>query len=131
MRVRRYSAMSKHVATGLALLACLILLFIPLARNLKKQQEVNRQIASLKEEADRAEAKNSDFKKMLSYLQSDQFVEEQAKLKMGLKKEGEKVVVVTNLDVAATTATSALASPGHFVRLSVNWSAWFNYFFSR
>lgn len=49
-------------------------------------------------EIERLEGGNSELKKLLSYLNSDQFAEAQARLNFGLKKPGEEVVVVKSND---------------------------------
>jgi cell division protein FtsB len=115
---------------SLALLALLIFLLSQLWTALGKKNDLDKEIASLKEEAAQAEAQNSQFKKMIDYLQSDQFAEEQAKLKLGLKKEGEQVAVVTGLDNASNTmatATFGENTPAP-VSLANNWQNWLNYF---
>jgi len=65
-------------------------------------------------------------------LESEQFVEEQAKLKMGLKREGEKVAVVTDADQAEPIADQAepVAQTGtpQTAGLKERWQRWFDYF---
>ena len=114
---------------SLVLLLLLIFLLSQLYASWNKKSDIDREIASLKEEAAKAEAQNSQFKKMIEYLESDQFAEEQAKLKLGLKKEGEQVAVITGLDEATTTASSAeaLADP-EIEALGGNWQRWLDYF---
>lgn len=80
----------------LTLLGLLVIFLIsfPLARKVSKQYKVNKEIEELKAEIAEVESKNSDLKKLLAYLDSDQFIEEQAKEKLNYKKEGEEVVVI-------------------------------------
>jgi cell division protein FtsB len=114
---------------SLVLLLLLIFLLSQLYASWNKKSDIDREIASLKEEAAKAEAQNSQFKKMIEYLESDQFAEEQAKLKLGLKKEGEQVAVITGLDEATTTASSAEAvANSETEALGGNWQRWLDYF---
>lgn len=81
------------------LIVVLIFLSWPLAANLNKRSRLDREIEQLKVELARNQAQNNDFKKMIEYLDSDQFALEQAKLNLNLKKDGEKVVSIKDLDV--------------------------------
>jgi len=97
-----------------------------------KTSSIDEEINSLKTEAARAQSQNSEFKKMIQYLESDQFVEEQAKLKMGLRKEGEKVAVVTNPSgspaITPTTEPVVEANNPETAGLQERWQKWFDYF---
>lgn len=76
---------------------CFLILFFlsfPLIGKLKKEQQVNKEIKSLKEEISEIEGENRELDKLIEYLESDQFLEEQARLNLGLKKEGEEVLVI-------------------------------------
>lgn len=81
------------------LIVVLVFLSWPLASNLNKRSRLDREIEQLKAELARNQAQNNDFKKMIEYLDSDQFALEQAKLNLNLKKDGEKVVSIKDLDV--------------------------------
>ena len=79
---------------ALVILALLSLLGGPLWRSFRLQRQVNREITQLKIEIAKAESQNQEFKQMIAYLQSSDFVEKEARLNFGLKKPGEQVVVV-------------------------------------
>lgn len=72
----------------------LLLILVPLAKNYSRQRLVEKEIAGIQQEIADFEAKNKDLEDMLVYLQSDQSLEEQARLNMGLKKPGETVAVI-------------------------------------
>jgi cell division protein FtsB len=65
-----------------------------LADNFLKKRQIDREIAELQKEIGSLEKNNGDLKKIISYLDSEQFAEAQARLNFGLKKPGEEVVVV-------------------------------------
>lgn len=77
-------------------LVVIFLISFPLAKKVSKQYKVNKEIEDLKNEIAEVENKNSDLKKLLTYLDSDQYIEEQAREKLNYKKEGEEVVVIKN-----------------------------------
>lgn len=80
----------------LALLGIIVIILIsfPLAKNISRRHKVNEEIKQLEREISEIENKNSDLESFIKYLESDQFAEEQARLKLGFKKEGEEVAVV-------------------------------------
>ena len=117
---------------SLFLVVALFLLLSSLFNVLNKKSAIDEEIDALKTEAARAQSQNSEFKKMIQYLESDQFVEEQAKLKMGLKREGEKVAVVTNSSdspaVVDNLEQTVEDGPSKTTGLKERWQRWFDYF---
>lgn len=73
-----------------------ILLFIsfPLFKKMNKQYQVNKEISELKKEISFLEENNQDLLKFIDFMESDQFIIEQARLKLNYKKEGEDVVII-------------------------------------
>lgn len=84
---------SRNILTVIGL-AVIILISVPLAKNVSQRYKVNQEIGELESEINELEKQNTNLKKFVDYLGSDQFVEEQARLNLGLKKEGEEVAVV-------------------------------------
>lgn len=76
----------------------LVYITIPIVRNAQKQKRINDEIRELEKEVTRLDGNNTDLKKMINYLNSDQFVLEQARLNLNYKKDQEAVVVIKNLD---------------------------------
>lgn len=79
---------------ALAGLAVVVLIGLPLAKNAAKQYRINKEISGLKKEINGLENKNVDLQNFVSYLRSDQFAEEQARLNLNLKKTGEELTVI-------------------------------------
>lgn len=75
-------------------LAVLVLISFPIAKNISQKYAVDKEIEDLQNEIAEIEGQNKDLRGLIDYLESDQFVEEQARLNLGLKKEGEDVVVL-------------------------------------
>ena len=78
----------------------------PLAKNKLKQYRLNKEINELKKEINGLNNKGADLKNFVAYLQSDQFVEEQARLNLNLKKAGEELTVIKSGAGAANQASS-------------------------
>lgn len=104
----------------------------PLFKNISKQYRVNSEIEELKKEIAAFESKNSDLKKTLSYLESDQFSQEQARISLNYKKPGEEVVIVKNLE-DQNSANNDLSAASNFNAFAVepisNPTRWWRYFF--
>ena len=79
-------------------LLIIIAISYPLAKNVSKQYEINKEIKELEKEITDMESKNLELKNFISYIESDQFAQEQARLNLNYKKEGEEVVVIKNKD---------------------------------
>ena len=70
------------------------------------------------------EAKNKELKKKLSGIQSPDFIEEQARNKLGLGKNGETLVIIPDEKIKLVLG----ASQSTLVRLP-NWLGWLKVFF--
>ena len=71
------------------------------------------------------EAKNRELKKKLTQIQSPQFIEEQARDKLGLSKAGETIVVIPEEKLKQILGASNSAQIIRFP----NWLGWFKVFF--
>ena len=60
-------------------LGLIILISFPLAKNVSKRYHLNKEIKELNKEITEFEAKNKDLKGLITYLESEQFVEEKAR----------------------------------------------------
>lgn len=75
-------------------LIIIIAISVPLAKNVSQKKEIDKEIVNLQKEIKEIENKNTDLKKIIDYMGSNQYVEEQARLNFGLKKNGEEAVVI-------------------------------------
>lgn len=86
--------LSSQVFLTMLGLGILTLISIPLAKNISQRHKIDEEVGKMQEEISRIEKKNSGLKELVNYLESDQFAEGEARLKMGLKKNGEQVVAI-------------------------------------
>jgi cell division protein FtsB len=121
-------------------LVAIILISFPFAKNALKQYRLNNEINGFRKEIVDLQNKNSEFKKAISYLGSDQFAEEQARLNLNLKKPGEELTIIKNgaadLSQTSTAAGNSIFNfPGYNQENRLiepsNREKWFNYFFKR
>ncbi|MFA6306277.1 MAG: septum formation initiator family protein [Patescibacteria group bacterium] len=118
-------------------LAAIILISFPFAKNTLKQYRINKEISELKQEISGLQNKNVDLKNFVSYLESDQFAEEQARLNLGLKKPGEELTVIKtdagDTSAGTSSGVSIFNIPGYEKTKpeakKLNPEKWLNYFF--
>jgi len=113
-------------------LVIIILISFPLSKNISKKYKIDQEIKELEKEINDLEYRNNDFKKLISYLESDQFVEEQAKLNLGLKKQGEEAIIVKEKNETVNSETGDFII-GDIDNKSLNYSnpqRWWYYFFN-
>jgi cell division protein FtsB len=117
----------------------LVLISIPLGKNLIKQSGLNMEIEELRREIEKMEGKNNDLNSLIDYLSSDQFVMEQARMNLNYKKPGEEMVVVKGTDsLSASSKTEQQQDPIYQIKgfenqkpekKAANPQKWWNYFF--
>lgn len=78
------------------LLIILIFLSINLFKTWQKNNQVNQEIAALEQEINNLEQGNLKMKELIEYFNSNAYIEEKARVDLGLQKQGEKVVIVNN-----------------------------------
>lgn len=110
-------------------LAIVIVISIPISKNISKKYNIDQEILELEKEITAMESANTDFKKMITYLESDSFVEEQARLNLGLKKEGEEVIVVESSDFSKEAGQKNILANGFGQGDKFFPIVWWDYFF--
>ena len=109
-------------------LGLLILGFVtyPTLKNYVKQKAIEKEISEIESEIAQYKDKNEDLRGMLDYLKSDQAVEENARLNLGLKKAGEKVIVITRSNKIEENSTSNNNAPVNLNNPERWWHLFFN-----
>ncbi len=100
---RSSAARLRWVAIGLAVAA--VLTVVSFVRESVRNRQIDLQIASLKEEADRLQARNFETLSLHDSLGQSEFLEKEARTKLNLQKERERVVVLRKPDEAAPAGT--------------------------
>src|SRR3989344_1825550 len=82
---------------SLLLVGLVILLFLLLnfSQTWFKNKEVNREMADLQKQASDLKQKNLELAQLINYLNSNAYIEEKARTDLGLKKEGEKTIIIS------------------------------------
>lgn len=106
-------------------LVFIVAILLPLARTYSQKKLVEKEIEEIRSQIDLYESQSRELSELLSYLQSDQSLEEQARQNLNLKKPGETVVVIENKKTAFEAVNDdRLSSPVS------NLKKWWGYFFN-
>ena len=101
-----------------------------MARNVSKKYDIDSEVRALEDEITGLQTKNIELEKLINDYSSMDFVEEIARLNLGLKKEGEEVLVVKknndNIKINNILANNEIKFAGD--RKENNPSKWFRYF---
>jgi cell division protein FtsB len=101
---------------------------IGVTRSLIRRAEVQQEVTALRQEISTLEGKNQELHRFIDYYNTPEFREREARLRLGLQKPGEKVVVIPNLESLNTTPTDQTAE---MEDNSSNWRLWLNYFLGK
>ncbi len=131
---------SKQFLITLILIVLLVLFTLPLNKNWRQKRSIDKEIALLEQQVAEVENKNSNLRQVLDYMQSDQFVEKEARTKLNYKKPGEEVAVIENRDGQVSQPVTSVEGifdlppapkPTASPRLLGNIEKWLNYFFKK
>jgi cell division protein FtsB len=108
---------------------------IGLVKNINQVFSAKQEINQIKLEIERLDKKNQEVDSLISYLDSTEFLEEEARLKFDLRQPNEKIIVIKQTGTVSQTDETAdsifdLPAPKKIKPLiSRNPSLWFKYFF--
>lgn len=71
---------------------------VSLVREIARNRIIDAEIKKIEEEAKRLEAKNLEILDLVKQLEDSDFLEKEARLKLGLQKSGEQVVVINRVE---------------------------------
>jgi hypothetical protein len=82
---------------------------VSLLKEVFRRHTVANEVTSLQQEIGELESKNVDLESLIGYLQSPTYTEEEARLKLGLQRPGEKVLAIpgTNGNSSEVLGTNA------------------------
>jgi len=109
----------------------LVLVVINLAKSWTQTHQINQEIAGLEEEIVNLEQNNLGLKQLIEYFNSDAYIEEKARLDLGLKKEGEKLVIVADQNTEQKDNQKNLSEDeAEQKQNNSNPKKWWHYFFN-
>ncbi len=119
-------------------LLVIVFLGLSLSREIVRSRAIGSEIAQLQAQADELAAQNIDLSELRTAMQTESYIEREARLKLGMKKPGETVVVVQ--DDAAELVDGEIVSANDplglilgdaSVTVVANPTKWWYYFFDK
>ncbi|MDD5489166.1 MAG: septum formation initiator family protein [Candidatus Moranbacteria bacterium] len=117
----------------LAGLAVLVIIGISLGKETYRKRQIQKEIENLQGDIQKVGQENSDLNNLISYLSSQEFQEKEAREKLNLQKDDEKMIVLRkdvapqNGQQANENAKSAETTEDN----TPNWKKWLGLFFSK
>ena len=108
---------------------CLIYLGISTVKETYKRYTLKKEISRLKQKINSLEEKNNKLKELISYFDKESFLEKQARIKLNLKKPGEKVIIIPEPQKEKQEHKEILPKKELKDVSEPNWKKWWNYFF--
>lgn len=117
----------------LAGLAVLVMIGVSLGKETYRKRQIQAEIENLQTEIDKVSQENSDLGNLISYFSSREFQEKEAREKLNLQKEDEKMIVLKK-DAAPKINDEPDAEAKNSDNpedKSPNWKKWLGLFFSK
>lgn len=130
----RSSGLSRLLSSRTFLLINLFVLgflVFSFGREFVRDYSIRQEIAGLEAEKARLESENSEMAALMSFLQTETYIEREARVKLGLAKPGEQVVILPegqSGQPAEGEADYAAAAAGDLFSIA-NPRKWWYYFF--
>lgn len=105
---------------------------VSIIRELVNGHQIRQQVQRLQHQVATEQNRQSQLQDLIDYLGSPTFQEQEARLKLGLKKNGEQVIVVpaTNTPVTGLSTSTTTESVDSMGKPISRPQRWWNYFFA-
>ncbi len=116
----------------LAGLGVLVLIGISLGRETYRKRQIQKEIEGLQSEIQKMNQENGDLSNLISYLSTQEFQEKEAREKLNLQKEDEKLIILKK-EAESAKARQETQAPGDAAfsdQSTPNWKKWLAHFFS-
>tara|TARA_B100001964_G_C13934801_1_gene466202 strand:+ start:186 stop:569 length:384 start_codon:yes stop_codon:yes gene_type:complete len=107
--------------TIIILFVALIFSFIKVSKEIVLRYDINKEIKNLEGQFSELNKEKENLNNLVVYLETDDYIEEEARLKLNLSKPGEKQINLVNQDKMELKKVA-----GDKI---ANYYKWFNYFF--
>jgi cell division protein FtsB len=116
----------------LAGLAILVLIGVSLGKEVYRKRQIQKEIDGLQTQISQLGQNNGDMENLISYLSSTDFQEKEAREKLNLQKNDEKMIVlrkdVVQPEIQPSSQDATRQAPPE--DNSPNWQKWWQYFFA-
>jgi cell division protein FtsB len=110
-----------------ALSVIFLLLVIALGRESYINYQTDREIKGLQNKIEELKKNNAELSEMEKYFQSEEFLEKEARLKLNLIRDGEKLIIVKEDENNLTKESNSVKETENVS----NFRKWWKYFFGK
>jgi len=89
---RTFSALLKTRTVLVVALVAFVLVSVAIGKEVLRRHTINQEVTNLQSEISLLEGRNDELSSLISYLKSSGYQEQEARIKLGLKKPGETVL---------------------------------------
>ncbi|MFH1366602.1 MAG: septum formation initiator family protein [Patescibacteria group bacterium] len=115
------------IITGFAVL---VFMGVSLSKEVVRRVEISTQVSSLENEISSLEKKNSDLSELIAYFKSESYREREARLKLGLEKEGEQMIILPkDYLINSAQGVNSGTEGSDLINEAPASQKWWNYFF--
>lgn len=111
---------------SLLIVGILILVTLAFYKDYQQQQDINKELSQLQTEVKQLHGKKIELARLMDILESSNYIEKEARLRLGLKKPGEKVISVPE---NARPEPQVLGEATKLTPATPIYQQWFDYFF--
>jgi len=117
----------------LAGLVVLVMIGISLGKETYRKRQIQREVEGLQTEIQKTNRENSELSNLISYLSTQEFQEKEAREKLNLQKEDEKMVVLKKDPEPKNSEGLQNAQENHssLENRDPNWKKWLDFFFAK
>lgn len=111
-----------------SVLVIIMLIAFAFYRDRQQQADINQELVKLQQEIDSLDTKKLELANLVDILESSNYIEREARLRLGLKKPGEKVISVPE---NARPEPQVLGVATELEEKRPPYKQWFDFFFLR
>ncbi|OGY46449.1 MAG: hypothetical protein A2744_03285 [Candidatus Buchananbacteria bacterium RIFCSPHIGHO2_01_FULL_44_11] len=104
-------------------------ILINLAQTWNRGKQIKSEIITLEEQAQNLKKDNLELTELINYLNSVAYIEEKARTDLGLKKEGEKILIIPKTETEKNLNQEAGSTKKELAESRSNIQKWWQYFF--
>ncbi len=129
----------KNNSKAVILFFCVIILLftsVELVKEIINKRELQKNINELSVKVNDLKKRNTDLSSMISYFQSLDFVEQEARTKLNFRKPGENIIIVAGSvenrdgDVVSNGEINLNSEANQLINSKTNPQKWLDYFFA-
>lgn len=109
-------------------LIIIYILFI-LGKTIWQNYGINQEINNLEQDISQLREENKNLENLIKYYQSTTYKEQEARLKLGYQKQGEKVFIVPKTEEKSAPEQDKKEEKKNSLAVEPNYLKWWRYFF--